>query len=325
MTVAPEVDIDKREGFHHVAMFYAGDREFVANTLPFVLEGVDAGEPVLALIPEPRLSLLQSAVESVTAPGRVAFVDMGVAGKNPARIIPVWRDFLDASREHGPVRGIGEPIWAGRTEEELVECQLHEALLNVAFDGAGAVRILCPYDTGRLDTSVLEEAHRSHPWLTGTTSSTCSGTFDHDRAFAEYFQAPLRPPPLDATIDEFDGRAIGTLRHRVAAFTRDAGFFTDDSEELVLAVIELAANSVHHGGGTGTLRMWCEGTSIICEVADNGHIADPLVGRRRPTVDQKGGRGLWLANQVSDLVQIRNTATGVVIRVHKHRRDAAPH
>ena len=63
----------------------------------------------------------------------VAFVDMGELGRNPARIIPAWQDFLDAHAGR-PVRGIGEPIWPGRRPEELLECQLHEALLNVAVD-----------------------------------------------------------------------------------------------------------------------------------------------------------------------------------------------
>ena len=58
---------------------------------------------------------------------------MAVLGHNPARIIPAWRDFADAHA--GPIRGIGEPIWPGRGADELVECQLHESLLNVAFDG----------------------------------------------------------------------------------------------------------------------------------------------------------------------------------------------
>jgi len=43
---------------------------------------------------------------------RVRFEDMHRLGRNPARIIPAWREFLDESAPEGrPVRGIGEPIW----------------------------------------------------------------------------------------------------------------------------------------------------------------------------------------------------------------------
>jgi len=54
---------------------------------------------------------------------------------------------------------------------------------------------------------------------------------------------------------------------------------------------------------------------VVCEVNDDGYLQDPLVGRRRPTPDAMGGRGLWLANQLCDLVQVRNGVEGCVVRV----------
>ena len=87
----------------------------------------------------------------------------------------------------------------------------------------------------------------------------------------------------------------------------------------MLIVNEVATNSVRHGGGTGTLRMWEEGASLICEVRDRGQILDPLVGRRKPPGDRGSGLGLWLANQLCDLVQIRSFPTGTAVRLHVGR------
>jgi anti-sigma regulatory factor (Ser/Thr protein kinase) len=84
----------------------------------------------------------------------------------------------------------------------------------------------------------------------------------------------------------------------------------------VLAVHELATNSLRHGGGRGTLRVWREPGALICEVSDRGRIDQPLVGRERPLGGQIGGRGLWLVNQVCDLVQIRCFPTGNAVRLH---------
>ena len=64
------------------------------------------------------------------------------------------------------------------------------------------------------------------------------------------------------------------------------------------------------------LRIWTEGGSLVCEVADDGVITDPLVGRREPPLDRAGGRGLWLANQLCHLVQIRSGAAGTTVRLH---------
>ena len=84
----------------------------------------------------------------------------------------------------------------------------------------------------------------------------------------------------------------------------------------MLCVNEIAANSLLHGGGSGVLRVWAEPSTLICEVADSGTIADPLVGRQSPSLERVGGRGLWLANQLCDLVQIRSGAAGTVVRLH---------
>ena len=86
--------------------------------------------------------------------------------------------------------------------------------------------------------------------------------------------------------------------------------------DLVTAASELAANSVLHGGGQGVLRLWSEDDCILAEVEDQGQIKEPLVGRLRPSLAQEGGRGLWLANQLCDLVQIRSREGRTVVRLH---------
>jgi anti-sigma regulatory factor (Ser/Thr protein kinase) len=90
--------------------------------------------------------------------------------------------------------------------------------------------------------------------------------------------------------------------------------------DLVLAVNEVATNSVLHGGGDGTLLVWREGETLICELRDSGCFDHPLAGRERPRPDRVGGHGLWLANQLCDLVQLRSFSTGTVVRLHLRRR-----
>jgi len=89
--------------------------------------------------------------------------------------------------------------------------------------------------------------------------------------------------------------------------------------DLVLAVNEVATNSVLHGGGDGTLLVWSEGATLVCDVRDSGSFDHPLAGRERPRPDRVGGHGLWLANQLCDLVQIRSTEGGVAVRLHLSR------
>src|SRR5436309_8731319 len=141
--------------FRHEAFFYAGAEEFLEGTLDFVREGLTAGEPVLVFVDADKIRRLRAELNGNGSDDGVLFADMAEVGRNPARIIPAWRDFLAA---HGakPVRGIGEPIWPGRTPDEVVEAQRHEALLNLAFADTPGMWLLCPYDTSGLGPDVID-------------------------------------------------------------------------------------------------------------------------------------------------------------------------
>ena len=105
------------------------------------------------------------------------------------------------------------------------------------------------------------------------------------------------------------------VRRRVTELCRHAGFDRRRAEEITVAVNELAANSVDHGGGRGMVRAWLEGDALVVEVADAGHLADPeRAGRTPPRVDQARGRGLWLVRQLTDSLDIRPTPEGTLFR-----------
>jgi anti-sigma regulatory factor (Ser/Thr protein kinase) len=306
-------------GFYHETLFYSGEDGFLRGTLPFIRGALAADEPVLVAVSKARIELLREALSHDAA--RVAFTDMCVLGGNPARIIPAWRKFLQQQALDGrPVRGIGEPIWPGRSDAELSECQRHEALLNIAFDDGQGWHLLCPYDVEALDDRVIVAACESHPFITEEGTSRASDDYatiwDGWSPFAGTLPAPkARPEELEFTGEE----DLGTLRGAVATFADDALFPRDRIDDLVLAVDELATNSVCHGGGRGRLRMWSEGATLQCEVIDRGRFVEPLVGRVQPTPEQGKGRGLWLANQLCDLVQIRSSDVGSLVRLHMRR------
>jgi anti-sigma regulatory factor (Ser/Thr protein kinase) len=301
--------------FHHETLFYSGTDGFLEGTLPFIHDALAADEPVLVAVDRIRIDLLTEALGEDAA--RVGFTDMQVLGRNPARIIPAWRTFLRANAADGrSVRGIGEPIWAGRSGPELAECQRHESLLNVAFDDGQAWRLLCPYDVGALDDEVIAAAHASHPFVVRDGVGSRSDGYLAMQDGWSPFDGPLPAPvgqPLELT---FACDELGTLRASVAGFAADVLQSRDRVEDLVLAANELATNSIYHGGGQGTLRLWKEDETLLCEVSDRGEFAEPLVGRVFPAPDQWSGRGLWLANQLCDLVQIRSAPTGSVVRLH---------
>jgi anti-sigma regulatory factor (Ser/Thr protein kinase) len=298
--------------FVHEACLYAGEAEFLDATVPFVRDGVRAGEPVLVAVDGARIDSMRAALGADAQ--QVRFEDMAALGANPARIIPAWRAFVAAREPGAPVRGIGEPVWPGRAADELVECHRHEALLNLAFADTESFRLLCPYDTSTLEADVVEEARCSHPAVVEGGVRDESRTWRGLDHVAAPFAHPLPEPPHGTEPLAFGADDLSIVRRRVLAFAAAAGMDDQRGNDLVLAVNELAANSVRHGGGRGTLRLWLERDAIVCEVSDAGRILGPLLGRQAPEPGQIGGYGLWLANQLCDLVQIRCFVQGSAVR-----------
>jgi anti-sigma regulatory factor (Ser/Thr protein kinase) len=305
---------ERLTGYRHEALIWDGIDDFVARTAPFVADGVGEGTPVMVAVPAAHWEPLREALGPIA--DEVHFADMAVLGHNPARIIPAWVRFIE---ENGggsrPLRGIGEPIWSGRREQELVECQIHEALLNLAVPASTPLWLLCPYDAGTLDAGVLEEAARSHPVLqedSGTQVSTTYGGHHHPLNLATQ---PLPEPEAEAEELAFSSGDLPAVRRLVERHVRAAGLERHRLSDLVLGVNEVAANSLDHGGGGGTLRAWHEAGALVFEVRDAGQITDPLVGRLTPAPAQPRGRGLWMVNRLCDLMQIRSVPGGTAIRV----------
>ncbi|GAA2985958.1 sensor histidine kinase [Streptomyces fulvorobeus] len=303
------------EPFGHPALFYRDDDTYLAGTIPFIADGLAAGEPVAVAVPRRRLDLLTSALGDRAE--KTSLIDMAEAGRNPGRIIPrVLRAFADA-HPGARVRIIGEPVWPGRSQAEYPACVQHEALINHAFTGR-PITILCPYDTARLDERVLADAHATHPVIIEDAIERPSTAYDPDRTAAACNQ-PLPRPPQGASAFAFDGRALPEVRTFAWRRAAALGLPTARLDDLALAVAELTTNSVLHGGGTGTLRIWAEGDQVVCEVRDRGHLTDPLAGRHLPPPGRPGGRGLLLVNCLSDLVRTHTGVSGTTIRFYLDR------
>jgi anti-sigma regulatory factor (Ser/Thr protein kinase) len=308
--------------FRHEALLYSGWAEFVAGTVPFIRGGLEAGEPVLVVETAAKVDMLRLALGREAED--VLFADMLEVGANPARIIPAWHDFVARHGAAGrPLRGIGEPIWNGRSADALVEAQRHESLLNTAFGYGQPWWLLCPYDVENLQPDVIEEAKRSHEFVSGRDTGTRSELFRGIEASGAPFDRALPEPGTSVRQADFGAAELGVVRNLVQAQAKAARLSGPRVAELVAAVHEVATNSIVHGGGSGTLRVWLERSSVVCEVRDTGRFDNPLADRQRPSKDVGSPRGLWLANQLCDLVQIRSMPDGTVVRLHMNRDRGA--
>jgi anti-sigma regulatory factor (Ser/Thr protein kinase) len=307
-------------GFRHIGFFYRSHVEYAQGVAGFLRAGLAAGEPAFTAVPAAKVGLIRDALGADAS--HVEFADMAELGRNPAWIIP--RVLTFTNRHPGQrVRYVGEPVWPSRTDAELREATRHEALINLAF-AANDVDILCPYDNAGLDSAVVADAMRTHPLLLSALSGggyDGHGGYEESPGFAvpslipPSCGLPLPAPPPDAVSHRYRTN-LSEVRMLVFMRARGAGLTEARANDLVLAVSEVAANTLRHTPSHGTLDIWHDQREIICEVRDEGTITDPLAGRRLPDRAAHGGHGLWLVYQVCDLVELRSDRTGTTVRMH---------
>jgi anti-sigma regulatory factor (Ser/Thr protein kinase) len=117
-------------------------------------------------------------------------------------------------------------------------------------------------------------------------------------------------PILD---QDFHSGTLYALRAAVQAHADRVGLPENRITEVVLAVHELAANAIAHGGGRGRLRMWDLAGALSCEVVDGGPAkrgAAPGLSETPDPWPAKDGHGLWLVQQVADRLDLRSGPRG---------------
>lgn len=300
--------------FRHDALLYADERGFVDATARFIEDGLARGGAVHVAVDGAKIGPLRTRLGASASD--VSFADMRAVGSNPALIIPAWREFVDAHPPEQPLLGVGEPVWPSRGPEELAEWERQEGLLNLAFADAPNFWLACPYDVSGLDAATIRAAQRCHPAIVESGARRANTVFAGIEELSRPYDQPLPEAPASAREQVFGIADLPTLRSWVASAAAGLGASRQAVDDLEIAVSEVTTNSVQHGGGAGRLRLWAAGEGVVCEVADLGSIGDPLVGRVKPSPGQIGGYGLWMVNQLCDLVQIRTGAWGSVVRLH---------
>lgn len=286
-------------GFLHMIYPYAGEQQYLSGTVAYIEHARATGGNVIVAAPPERREALGA---QLGADAGVTFVDTDALGRNPGRLIPVWQDWIGHLARTGAVHGINESVFSGRSPAHYGELRYQEWLLNLAFAQAPALALMCPVDTAGQEEAGVKALTRCHPLLWNGAACVPGSWYGED----VYDFEPLPEPEQPAEQMTYDLGSLHEAREKTLGWAMYNGLPPARAREFTLAMSEVASNSVLHGGGRGTLRLWRQVSTLVCEMTDAGVITDPMVGRTRPREDQLGGRGLWFVNQLCDLVQIRS-------------------
>jgi transcriptional regulator with XRE-family HTH domain len=157
----------------HKALLYGAQDELVNTAGPFLEEGVERSEAVLALTTKENIELLREQLGP--AAQHVDFIESAAWYTTPASAMDGLMAFSSAKLEAGArwIRILGEPIWAGKPNSEVLLWTRYESLLNLVF-AAWPMTVLCPYDERTVQPEIATQARLTHPHTIGREATAGS-------------------------------------------------------------------------------------------------------------------------------------------------------
>jgi anti-sigma regulatory factor (Ser/Thr protein kinase) len=300
-------------GLEHDALIYGSDESLMSTLVPWLHEGLEQEDGAIVATTAPHIDQLRDALGSDG--DSVSFLSADDLYVHPVQTIAAWQRVLSDAADTGVTytRIVGE-VRFGATEDLQTSWTRYESALNAVFERSPAW-IVCPYDVRTLPPAVIDQAWRTHPTVWDSTRRK-SDRYEVParllREIVEPGRAVTGPPSLVLQIDG----SVREVREAVRALGGEARLPRSRVEELVLAVSELAGNTVRHAGGGGRLALWITSEGVVCEVTDHGGgMADPLAGLVPPKPSASAGMGLWIARQLSDSFAIGADGDGTTVRI----------
>ncbi|HET9257184.1 MAG TPA: sensor histidine kinase [Pseudonocardiaceae bacterium] len=302
-------------GFAHDAVCYGSDKQLLAVVVPFLLEGLEAGQPTRVALRERNAELIRSVMPATE---QLSFVPPSAVYTRPASTIETYRRMLAGHVAAGAqrIRIVGE-VPASECGMAWQWWARYEAAINYAYQEF-PLWAMCAYDTRLTTPQVLDDVARTHQFLVdGDGRRVVNDRFTDPVAFLTEPRSSIADP-LESSppISELVNPTPTVARRAVLDASRGTRLPTADVEDLVIAVSETVTNAICHGHPPVQLRIWPGPDRIVVTVTDEGGgPTDPFAGLLPAASAPVGGLGLWVTYQLCELVTIDRGERGCTIRL----------
>jgi anti-sigma regulatory factor (Ser/Thr protein kinase) len=301
----------------HPALLHADVSEFLSYLVPFVQTGVKNREPVFVAVGADNLAALRDAV-GAEATG-VTWADTREWHPNSSTRLRAFHEYVAERLADGAtrIRLVGEPVWNEGRPDLILEWTRYESVLNTVL-AQFPVSLVCTYDTSRLDPAIVANARRTHPVVSDGTERPSPDFREPAELLRTWNPEPPSPPAWAPRLGQ--PTDLFTARRFLWEEAVSAGVPSERAMDLAMAANEILTNALRYGRGAVAMWGWPEDGRFLCQIQDDGPgIADPLAGYLPPADAMEAGRGLWLARQLVDLLQIVPNFTGTTVRLYVDR------
>ncbi|MGR6964494.1 anti-sigma factor RsbA family regulatory protein [Geodermatophilus sp. URMC 61] len=298
--------------FAHEAFVFRTDQELIDRVVPFVLEGLSRGEPVLVVAGERvRTLLAEDLGPDVRRLATFAAAETWWQGGH--RTLHAYDRDLRALQAVAPTwRLAAEPTWLARDDGR--EWSRFEAVANRCYASLPYYS-LCLHDRQRLPESVLDAVARTHPLTWGGSGPVPEPAYEDPERFLRSVHPAWVRRPAGASV-----AAVTTPREARRVASAAAGdWWPARVGDVVPAVHELVVNALRVSA-FAEVSSWTDGGTLVVEVADAGPgLPDETLGYVPPPASPDGARGMWLAWSLADDAAVDTHPAGTAVRLFFHR------
>lgn len=303
----------------HGVAFYNSETVLMAQLTAVVTAALQNGQPLaLALRPTTDREL-RTALGGLPDAVQLARPD-GLDGPSGQTLATRWaRELRELTMSGQRSVSVVAEHWGAYDGADGSFWTELDAAANVALSDL-PVEMTCFYPTYPLHSSVLSGARRNHRVLRKGGRMVANADYrpPHEVLRATPAPAPLLLGPPDLR-RSFRAWGLNEVRASVEETMRGAGFGPSRAEDVVLAVNEIATNSVEYGPGYAEICQWIDADGLVVEVHDRGVLDNPLPGLVAPHPGERRGRGVWIARQLCDLLHVWADAEGTHVRLRAAR------
>jgi anti-sigma regulatory factor (Ser/Thr protein kinase) len=297
----------------HVAAFYASDEQLRDLLLPYLDEGLCRHENILLVISEATERVLRDALGD--AADRVQWGSPGLSYDRLGRMFEGFADHLTQQYRAGvPTRVIGE-LDSDISADRLSQYLRYESMAPEMYAPYG-YPVVCLWDQRRYPPDVLAHVRTIHPQLLDTRGPIDDTEYCKPIGYLTRDETPPPAAPADLDWDVYLDSAddLAALRRRLRTWGVTCGLGDHDTDDIVIAVDEIATNALEHGRPPARVRSWTTPGALFVQIDDHGGTRIPAVtGYHRPPTDARRGRGLWIARHLADVLTTYTGPTGTTV------------